>query len=226
MKIITWNCNGAFRKKFNQLLCLNADIYVIEECEDPANTNDEEYKKFASNYLWIGDKNKGLGIFAKDSIKLVNNNLKSFGLEWFLSCKVNDKLTLFGVWGKRNYIEEIYVYLQIYKKYMSKSENILICGDFNSNSIWDDKHNKRCHTNVVRELQSINLYSYYHLDKNEIQGKETIPTFYQYKRESRGYHIDYFFGKKDMFQNLKVGEYKKWITLSDHMPIMIDYKLI
>ncbi|MBZ9607290.1 hypothetical protein G9F73_005550 [Clostridium estertheticum] len=35
-------------------------IYVIQECENPATTVDEEYKKFASNYLWVGYKNKGL----------------------------------------------------------------------------------------------------------------------------------------------------------------------
>lgn len=29
MRVITWNSNGAFRKKFDQLLYLNADIYVI-----------------------------------------------------------------------------------------------------------------------------------------------------------------------------------------------------
>ena len=34
MRIITWNCNGALRKKFKGLLDYNADLLVIQECEN------------------------------------------------------------------------------------------------------------------------------------------------------------------------------------------------
>ena len=29
MRVIFWNCNGAFRNKINSILSLNGDIYVI-----------------------------------------------------------------------------------------------------------------------------------------------------------------------------------------------------
>lgn len=70
MKIITWNCNGAFRKKFHLIENLGADIVVIQECEDPSKAGGE-YQEWAHNHLWIGaNKNKGLGVFVKKHIDL------------------------------------------------------------------------------------------------------------------------------------------------------------
>ena len=33
MKIITWNCNLNFAKKFEHLEPMDADIFIIQECE-------------------------------------------------------------------------------------------------------------------------------------------------------------------------------------------------
>ncbi|MDX2468996.1 MAG: endonuclease/exonuclease/phosphatase family protein, partial [SAR324 cluster bacterium] len=70
MKIVTWNCNGALRKKLETLENFDADILVIQECENPE-LSTKDYKEWASNFLWKGDnKNKGIGIFAKKDIEL------------------------------------------------------------------------------------------------------------------------------------------------------------
>ena len=71
MKIVTWNCHGALRNKFYNLLSLLADIYIIQECEDPTQSHNQEYKAWAKHHLWIGStKNKGLGIFSTEHIKI------------------------------------------------------------------------------------------------------------------------------------------------------------
>lgn len=54
MRIVSWNCNGKFREKFEKVKELNADIYVIQECEDPQNYVGTAYGDFAKNDIWNG----------------------------------------------------------------------------------------------------------------------------------------------------------------------------
>lgn len=61
MKIVSWNCNGKFREKINFVKELDADIYVIQECENPIFCSNNDYKNFTSNYFWTG-KNKNIGL--------------------------------------------------------------------------------------------------------------------------------------------------------------------
>ncbi len=90
MKIVTWNCNGALRRKYAFLANFDADILIIQECEDPAQSDVEHYRKWAANYLWTGDnKNKGLGIFCKQDIVIERNNWNVNDSKYFLSVRVN-----------------------------------------------------------------------------------------------------------------------------------------
>lgn len=54
MKIVSWNANGKFREKHKAILELDADIYVIQECENPEYCKDSEYRAFIKNYHWAG----------------------------------------------------------------------------------------------------------------------------------------------------------------------------
>ena len=234
MKIITWNCNGAFRKKFEHITDFNADIYIIQECENPAESIDKKYQEWSENYIWIGDnKNKGLGIFATNHIKLKKlnwtNSYKDHIVKHFLPCSINEKFELVGVWTHKNnspnfgYIGQLWKYLQVNKE---KFTNVIIAGDFNSNKIWDQWDRWWNHSDVVKELKEIGIESLYHKFSNEDQGKETKPTFHLQKNKNKPYHIDYCFASKNIynkFQKIEIGSYENWIKYSDHLPMIFDF---
>jgi len=232
MKIITWNCNGALRKKFEFISRYDADIYIIQECEDPKKANNSDYSDWATNSLWIGDtKNKGIGIFAKNSIGLErlkwSNNFKDHSVKYFLPCIVNGDFQLLGVWAHKNnspnfgYMGQFWKYLKTNIHLFAK---ILIAGDFNSNSVWDEWDRWWNHTDVVNILSKTGIESIYHLNSGEEQGKETKPTFFLQRKETKAYHIDYIFGSK-FFQKsntLEIGNFLDWINLSDHLPLIYE----
>ncbi|KGG81278.1 endonuclease [Caloranaerobacter azorensis H53214] len=232
MNIISWNCNGAFRKKYKYLMEYNCEIVVIQECEDPNTVNySEEFKTFMPNFIWVGDnKNRGLAVFSKYTL---NDNLwDTGGNKYFISCKVNNEFNLLGVWcHKANsktfpYIGQMWRYLQINKEKM-RDKDILICGDFNSNKIWDRRSRWWNHSDVFNELEELNIKSLYHQYYKDEQGKETIPTLYHTKNIEKPYHVDYILASEkfcDSLLNFKIGDPKKWLEVSDHMPIFVEFK--
>ena len=147
MKIISWNCNRAFRNKFSIIQEYGADIYVIQECENPKKYP-KEFSQFLTNYIWCGEnENQGLAIFAKPNVKIEKNDWPVYCLRHFISVKINDCFDLVGVWASPPYIEEYFIYQSInIDKY---DENTILIGDFNSNAIWDKDHGKRNHSAVV-----------------------------------------------------------------------------
>lgn len=235
MKIITWNCNGAFRKKFEHLNDLDTDIIVIQECENPKESKDLKYVEWAGNHLWIGDsKNKGLGIFAKEHIALElldwSDIYKDHKVKHFLPCRVNGEFELLAVWTHQNkspnfgYIGQFWKYLQINK---GNLKNSIITGDFNSNVIWDEWDRWWNHSDVVRELEEIGILSLYHKFTNELQGKESVPTFHLHRNLAKPYHIDYCFASTQFAERLNkitIEPFENWKHLSDHSPIIVEFK--
>ncbi len=206
----------------------NADIYVIQECENPEITSDKDYKDWARNFIWTGEnKHKGLGIFARDGIQIRDLKWESSSLKYFIACSVNNKFNLIAAWchGANSptfgYIGQLWKYLQIHKFKLGKS---IIAGDFNSNVIWDKWDRWWNHSDVLKELAEFEIDSLYHKFHNEEQGKESQPTFYQQRKIDKPYHIDYIFGSRELansLQILNVGRAEDWLELSDHMPLIM-----
>lgn len=232
MRIVSWNCHGAFRRKLEALEPYKADLYIIQECENPALSEDANYKQWASNYLWVGSsKNKGLGVFTSDANTLAKFDLglnhASGELRWFIPFRFNDHLNMVAVWtqatptGEYRYIGQFYLLL---KDNLSRLKNAVIIGDFNSNKIWDYKRRGQGHTECVQILKSLNTHSLYHELTLDEQGSEKAATFYLQKNPVKKYHIDYAFVPEVFLgrSKLQIGLIDEWLTLSDHMPLFID----
>jgi len=244
MKIISWNCNGALRKKFHELNRFDADILVIQECENPEHSS-EEYRQWAGNYLWIGkNKNRGLAVFSKKGHLLTklhwtgeykhlphrtDHVWTSEKLESFLPCLIDGEIPLLAVWTKKadspnfGYIGQFWMYLQIHREKLRGAEQI-ICGDFNSNAIWDSWDRWWNHSDVVRELSEIGLESVYHVQTGENEGEESVPTFYLQRKLEKSYHIDYFFVNQVNLKRstIELLPHDYWLKLSDHIPLMLE----
>jgi exonuclease III len=221
MKIVSWNCNGSFRTKYKYITELNADIYVIQECESPEVFKDEELKKLTKDGIWEkGANKKGLLIFGKEDIVLELLDWEKYGMRVFVPVVVNNSFTLVGIWTtKPAYIEEMYIWQEVNSDKINK-EMVLI-GDLNSSAIWDAIHNSRTHSEVVRKFKAKGLESAYHFYFDEKQGEETRPTFFLQKNKNKKFHIDHCFASKDKIDTYEVLD-ERWLAISDHVPIILN----
>lgn len=54
MKLIQWNCQGAFRTKNDKILSFHPDIIIVSECEKPEKLKFGKLTPMPNDYLWYG----------------------------------------------------------------------------------------------------------------------------------------------------------------------------
>jgi len=230
-KLITWNCNMAFRKKKDRILQYDPDIIVIQECENPDTNGD--WSEF-TDWRWIGEnKHKGLGVFSRNGLSLQPTGVDGQGGELTIPVKTDGAGKVLGVWAlndKRNpqnrYIGQVYRTVRAFREFIDA--NTALLGDFNWNRPWDDSpKSPLCgdFSDTVDLLNSRGLKSVYHSLNDSDFGSEADPTFFMHKKQDRDYHIDYVFLPKTVIESVtsfSVGKYDDWIDGSDHMPIVVE----
>ena len=102
MKVITWNCNMAFRKKWKSIMTYKPDILVLQECEQESKYKPSELIPNHNQFIWIGENpNKGVGILAFNNyhIELSENYNPAF--KYIIPIKVTGdyEFQLFAVWA-------------------------------------------------------------------------------------------------------------------------------
>jgi exodeoxyribonuclease-3 len=235
MKIITWNCNMAFRNKADFILAYKPDILIVPECEHPDKLLFKDDTPKPTTVLWFGEnRNKGLGVFSYSDFRFKVLKAHNDDLKMIVPIKVSGgqfDFTLFAIWANNpddpdgQYITQIWKAIHQYEKRITSKRTIL-AGDFNSNTIWDRPRREGNHSTVVKWLEKKKIHSAYHKHFNQSQGSEQHPTFYLYKRKDKPYHIDYCFASSDMLEYLEsveVGKHEFWAKYSDHVPMMVTF---
>lgn len=234
MKIITWNCNMAFRQKAEYILTELPDILIIPECEQPDKMIFKKDISKPTDIFWYGQNpNKGLGIFSYSDLKIKFLNVHNPEFKYIVPLSIsNDKieLTVFAIWAQKPqnhdcYTEQIWNAVHFYDDLLNR-ENIILAGDFNSSSIWDKPNRVYNHTNLVDVLKSKKIYSCYHSFHNQEQGKESASTLFMHRKVDRPYHIDFCFASANLIDKIKsvhIGAYENWTKFSDHKPLIVEF---
>lgn len=235
LKIVTWNCNMAFRKKAAEILEHRPDILVVQECEHPEKLNFPSHPVQPTGFLWLGEnKNKGLGIFCYGGFTCKIHKSHNPALKLIVPVKISKgtaKMMLYAIWAHNpgdkegQYITQVWKALRHYDKFITKT-NTILTGDFNSNTIWDKPRREGNHSTVVKQLESRNISSVYHKYFTQAQGREAHPTFYLYRNRNKPYHMDYCFVSADLMKKLscvEIGDFDRWTKYSDHVPLIVTF---
>ena len=166
------------------------------------------------------NKNKGLGIFAKDNIKLEPIPDNNQDLRYFIPLRVNDTFNLLGVWAMPDYVEMIHDYYNANRELFN--ENLVMCGDFNSSVLFDEEHKNKNFSMLLHYLKKDGLVGAYHHLKREKHGKEKENTYFHTKKLNNPFHLDHVFSAPYITKNLQIIDNIKWIKMSDHLPIVFE----
>jgi exonuclease III len=237
MRIISWNCcwqkEGFTDEKRNEILKLNPDILIVQECKQ------DDWQKL--NYSektghWYGDgkesqgnpnKNLGIGIFCNNKFSIDCSLFKDldlsnmrYALPYIIKYKDEEVVTLFSVWAKSGYE---YYHVPIFNSleyfYTKIKSSIVLVGDFNTGSQYNNKKNGQYYENIKRELKTK-----YHLE-NCAFWQEWLPTFHREENEDYNFYLDdhCFSLLSSQVVSFGMGAWRHWSKYSDHIPLIIDF---
>ena len=234
MRIVTWNCKGAFHRKHQFVAALRADILVVPECEQQKEGATWFGPDAVNTSLWFGDSpRKGLAAFSFGEYKLSIHPNYDASYKWIVPIVVSGPKTflLFAVWTlpkgqyRGRYVRPLLEALTTYES-LFEDLPVVWVGDYNSNYIFDEPTRRYKFKDYVSLLAKRGMNSVYHSVTGAEHGAEPDPTFWLYHRENRPYHIDYVFAQDEFHTgriSVAIGSHAEWSARSDHAPLVCDF---
>lgn len=202
MKIVSYNISTSKQWKIDQLLQMDADIFVVPEIARPSDvTLPEGYDMLWEGVDWEYNnetKSKGLGIIYKTSRAYLPVWYKRKPHYYALPI-VCDDLLILGFWPtkhpadekKKSYPQIAREIIEDYAPFF-EGRKVLIIGDYNLYKGQKDggaKHGDIVEINNL--LNDLGLFSVYHAQSGEELGEETQPTFFHYYHKDKPFFLDY-----------------------------------
>lgn len=230
MRIVSWNCCQAFRKKWEYIDAFEPDVIVVPEAECIAKQPADLLDRYP-NHDWIGDNdNKGLLVLATSEYALTRYAGYRTEHRYVLPLQVNGAQGLFlvAVWTQRDkigtYTQHLSRALEAYAPMLDG--DAVVIGDFNANKIWDGEHRRDVtHSENVAWLNAHGLESAYHVLTSEAQGQESAATHAFRRDRSNTFHIDFAFATRRLLEAgslLTIPAVEDWVGMSDHGPLIVD----
>ena len=152
MRLISWNCNMAFRKKAEHILRYSPDILIVPECEHFDKIKFPENFKQPTDKLWFGrNLNKGLAVFSFCNFRFKVLAIHNEDFKMIVPIAVTGgqfDFNLFAIWANNpadrdgHCVTQIWKAINHYDTLLTERTTILM-GDFNSNTIWDYKKHRQ-----------------------------------------------------------------------------------
>jgi exonuclease III len=237
MRIVSWNCcwqkAGFTDEKRNEILKLNPDILIVQECKK------DDWLKLGytdRNGHWHGDgkesqgdpnKNLGIGIYCNEKYSIdcslfEGQDLSNmrYALPYIIKYQDEEILTLFSVWAKSGY-EYYHVPILNSLEYFYEKTNspIVLIGDFNTRSQYKNKDNEQNY-----EFIKVKFETKYYLRNSAFFWQEWLPTYYVEEKGNFELFLDDHCFLEAPFKVLSfgIGDWRHWCIYSNHMPLIID----
>lgn len=230
MRIVSWNCCQAFRKKWEYVAAFDPDVIVVPESECIERQPAALLERYPTQ-AWVGDNpSKGLLILgnAEHPIEIMDSYNPEHRYVVPLRVSGVQELALVAVWTQR---DKTVGYTQHLSRALAEYETLLdgkpiVIGDFNANTIWDQEHRRDItHSQNVAWLHDRGMVSAYHALMGETQGGESTATHAFRWNADNTFHIDYAFVSKRLLDDgvtLTVPPVAEWLRHSDHGPLVLD----